>query len=186
VQTIEAGVHLTVAGHGARRTVNRTGNGNLFNLNGTDRSLTLGDNITLAGHEGNTVALVNVVGGASLTMNAGAWITGNTASQTFQGGGVHISGAGSTFTMNGGEIHGNSATAAASGGGVCIGPNSAFAMHTGAVIRGNTDTGGSSAGGVNLAGTLTMHGGVIKGNTGGYGLARAPPRVSPSAVPSGL
>ena len=165
--TIQAGVHLTVAGTGGRQTITRTGNGNIFTLNGADRSLTLGDNITLAGYSANIVPLVLVQGGASLTMNAGAQITGNTATGNNQAGGVHVTGANSIFTMNGGVIHGNTATGTLSGGGVRVTGGASFYMSGDAVIQTNTVTGAGSAGGVYVAGinsTFTMLGGEIRGN----------------------
>jgi len=164
-----AGVDLTVEGIGERQTKTRTGTGNLFNVDGANRSLTLGNYITLEGYADNTVAVVQVAAGASLTMNAGAQITGNTASADTQAGGVNVTGTGSTFTMNGGEIFGNTATGAGtSGGGVRVATNSTFVMQAGAVIRDNTATGINSAGGVSLqaAGSIfRMLGGEIRGNT---------------------
>jgi len=169
VATLAENVHLTIAGIGGRQTISRTGNGNLFNVNGANRSLTLGDNITLTGHAGNTLAVVNVDAGGRLTMNAGAQITGNTASAANHGGGVDVTGAGSTFTMNGGEIFGNATTGNNSGGGVRIALQATFVMHEGAVIRDNTaEEGNIVAGGVHLfnpGSTFRMLGGEIRGNT---------------------
>jgi len=165
--TIGEGVHLTVEGTGGRQTITRTGNGNLFTVNGANRSLTLGDNITLAGTADNNVALINVGTAGTLTMNAGAWITGNTPGAANQGGGVSVIGAGATFTMNGGEIFGNTATGGTTGGGVRVGNGASFVMHAGAVIRNNTTAGSNSAGGVLLVdagSTFTMLGGEIRGN----------------------
>ena len=163
--TLAENVHLTIAGIGGRRTITRTAAASMFSVNGANRSLTLGDNITLAGNTGNNNALVNVAGGASFTMNAGAQITGNRASAGLQAGGVNVVGAGSTFTMNGGEIFGNTAAGENSGGGVRLAQNALFVMHPGAVIRGNTATGINSAGGVISTSTFRMLGGEIRGNT---------------------
>jgi len=166
--TLAENVHLTVEGIGARRTITRSGTGNLFNINGANRSLTLGDYITLAGHGGNTLALINVAGGGRLIMNAGAQITGNTASGGQQGGGVNVTGDGSTFTMNGGKIWDNTATAATTGGGVRIAAGASFVMHAGAVIEGNTAENDHSGGGVllvNAASIFRMLGGEIRGNS---------------------
>jgi len=159
-------VHLTVEGIGGRRTITRSGNGSLFTVNGANRSLTLGDNITLEGHSGNNNLLVNVLAGGSLTMNAGAWITGNTVSGSGTGGAVNVSGAGSTFTMNGGEIFGNTANDSA-GGGVRVAVEALFVMHEGAVIRDNTATGNNSGGGMRVlsGASFVMHeGAVIRDN----------------------
>jgi len=165
--TLGENVHLTVAGTGGRQTITRTGNGNLFTVNLANRSLTLGDNITLVGHAGNTLALINVGTAGTLYMNAGAWITGNTISAANQGGGVSVIGAGATFTMNGGEIFGNTATGGTTGGGVRVGNGASFVMHPGAVIRNNTTAGSNAGGGVLLVdagSTFTMLGGEIRGN----------------------
>jgi len=162
--TIGAGVHLTVEGIGGRRRITRTGQGNLFNINGANRSLTLDDYITLAGTAGNNVVLVHVAGGASLTMNAGAQITRNTSA--VQAGGVNVTGAASTFTMNGGEIYRNTTTGVGSGGGLRVAGGATFVMHEGAVIRDNTTTGNNS-GGVYISGATSifrMLGGEIRGN----------------------
>jgi len=160
VATIEAGVHLTVEGIGGRRRITRTGQGNLFNVNLGNRSLTLGDNITLAGTASNNVALVHIAGGSSLTMNVGAQITSNT------GGGVNVTGGTSTFTMNGGEIFGNTTAGVGSGGGLRAAAGAFVVMHPGAVIWGNTTTGNNS-GRVYMSGatsTFRMLGGEIRGN----------------------
>jgi len=164
--TLAENVHLTVAGTGGRQTITRTGNGNLFIVNGANRSLTLGDNITLVRHAGNTIALINVGTAGTLYMNAGAQITGNTTSANNQGGGVSVIGAGATFTMAGGEIWGNTGGATA-GGGVRVGNGASFVMQAGAVIWGNTAQGSTAAGGVFMIGggsSFTMLGGEIRGN----------------------
>jgi len=164
--TLAENVHLTVEGIGERRTITRSGNGTLFTVTGEYRSLTLGYNITLEGHSGNNNPLVNVLAGGSLTMNAGAWITGNTVSGSGVPGAVNVSGAGSTFTMNGGKISGNTANDS-SGGGVRVAVGASFVMHEGAVIRNNTTTGNNSGGGVIVvtAASFVMHeGAVIRDN----------------------
>jgi len=165
--TLAADVHLTVAGTGGRQTITRTGTGNLFNINDANRSLTLGNNITLAGNAGNTLPLVNVAAGGSLTMNARAEITRNTVSTGNSGGGVNVTGEDSTFTMNGGEIFGNTITGATSAGGVRVADGALFVMHPGAVIRDNTAAGNNSGGGVAMVTSTSifrMLGGEIRGN----------------------
>jgi hypothetical protein len=175
-KNIGADVHLTIIGTGGRRTITitRTWGGHLFNLNGANRSLTLGGDITLAGTNSNHVALVQVQDGAHLTMNPGAWITGNRTFRWHCAGGVHVTGDGSVFTMNGGEIFGNRAQGGSIGpfsaGGVRVGGNASFFMH-GGYIRDNTTDYMYSAGGVVVTAStggnsvFTMVGGVIRGNS---------------------
>jgi len=178
-----ANVHLTIAGIGGRQTITRTANGNLINFMGGNRSVTLGDNITLVGHSGNNNALVNVASGGTFTMNAGAWITGNTTSAGTQSGGVLVNGAGSTFIMNGGEIFGNTAGAGAgtTGGGVRVADGATFVMHPGAVIRNNASEANSSAAGVFMTGAgsiFRMLGGEIRSNTAAGDLTGGGVRVN--------
>jgi len=171
VLTIAAGAHLTVVGTDGRRMITRTGNGTIFTLNGANRSLTLGDNITLAGHGGNNAPLVLVQGGASLTMNNGAQITGNTASGNTQAGGVVVTGA-SVFMMNGGVISGNASTGTLSGGGVRIAGSASFRMYGGYIENNEARVAFSAiGGGVFLDGeasTFTMLGGTILSNRAPY------------------
>ena len=100
----------------------------------------------------------------------------------YYGGGVHVKGTGSSFTMSGGTISGNSHDNngyIASGGGVYVeGTNSSFTM-TGGIISDNsittdkdnliTNFGGKvSGGGVYVEGTnssFTMMGGIISDNS---------------------
>jgi len=170
--TLEENVHLTIAGIGGRRTITRRGQGQMFNLDGENRSLTLGYNITLQGYitpegdRGNNNSMLHIAGGASLTMNPGAWITGNRTGGTNQAGGVNVVGAGSTFTMNGGKIFNNTSTVGNNGSGVRVQGGARFYMHPGAVIRNNEGT-GNTTGGVLVIGTnsiFTMLGGEIHSN----------------------
>jgi len=163
----EEGVHLTVVGIGGRRNITRQGAGTLFTVNGPNRSLTLGDNIDLVGNAGNTLPLVSVQDGGVLTMNYGARIRDNTVTAINQSGGVHVTGAGSTFTMNGGEIFENRATNIGSAAGVRVHDGASFVMHEGAVIRDNTATGGTSGSGVRVGdgASFVMQAGVIRDNT---------------------
>jgi len=166
--TLEENVHLTVEGIGGRRTIIRVGNGAIFNLDGANRSLTLGNDITLAGHSGNNAPLVWVQNGASLTMKDGARITGNTASGNSQAGGVHVNGAGSVFTMKGGVISGNAVTAIISGGGVRVGNGASFRMYGGYIEDNEARaTTGAIGGGVFIneaASTFYMLGGTVRNN----------------------
>jgi hypothetical protein len=117
-----------------------------------NQKVVLGD-VTLMGITTNTATLVYVGSSASLTMKAGAKISGNT------GGGVSVTG-NASFTMEGGVISDNNAN---DGGGVFVN-GSSFIMK-GGEISGNTTI--SYGGGVyvNYTSTFTMEGGVISGNT---------------------
>jgi len=142
---------LTIIGIGQPREIRFTTTSNsqrLFDVgpaSGTDTtiSLTLGNNITLVGRDGNTNALVRVWNGARLYMYDSSRITGHTNTRE---GGVDGSGAAvqvrynGTFTMRGGIITGNRST------------------HTG--------PGTSLVGGVNVhnTGIFNMEGGEITGN----------------------
>jgi hypothetical protein len=79
----------------------------------TGISLTIGNGITLQGHQNATQPVVNISSSAEFTMLAGSKITGNNSSasteSTGYGAAVAVRG-GSTFTMIGGEISGNTAT----------------------------------------------------------------------------
>jgi hypothetical protein len=136
--------------------INLSSTGSLFYIRAG--KLVLDNNITLQGHDANDSSLVYVNGAsASLTMKAGAKITGNTASY---GGGVYFMGG--DFTMSGGEILGKSANF---GGGV-FAPDGNFTM-TGGEISGNSAT--YDSGGVYVigSGSFTMSAGLISGNSSG-------------------
>jgi len=171
-----SGVNLTIIGIGDERRISLSSNGRMFTVGAagqTGISLTIGNNITLVGRNAaaaganNDQTLVLVQNGASLTMNAGAQITGNTATGNNQAGGVHVTGANSIFTMNGGVIYRNNVTGTLSGGGVRVTGGASFYMSGDAVIQTNTVTGAGSAGAVFVTGinsTFTMLGGEIRGN----------------------
>jgi hypothetical protein len=95
---------------------------------------------------------------------SGGTIQGNAA---YNGGGVYVSGSGSTFTMDGGTIKGNTTytSSSSNGGGVYVSGGSTFFM-TGGTIEGNTAT--ICGGGVyvtNSSGnTFTKTGGTIYGD----------------------
>ena len=131
---------ITLQGLDETRTITKTNAGALFTVYGsTDAEadtphLILGENITLAGYNSNTSALVvagytqstnNYIG--KLTMKTGSRITGNTnTSNNAAGGGVNVV-AGGTFIMEDGvigsmvEADGNFAKAnAGKGGGVIV------------------------------------------------------------------
>ena len=164
------GINITVifVGDHENRVIRLASHGAMFTVN-RDVTFTLGDNITLHGHNGNNNALINLNGG-TLVMNAGATITGNLRSITENtgGGGVHI-GQGGSFTMNGGTISGNSAR---NGGGVFLAQGGSAINLNGGTISGNTAITG---GGVNMVGSRftprqnVMRGGTIIGNIANYG-----------------
>jgi uncharacterized repeat protein (TIGR02543 family) len=144
--------------------ISLSSNGSLFYI--ANGELVLDNNITLKGRSTNDNSLVIVYGSsASLTMKAGAKITGNSA---YSGGGVVVSDG--TFTMSGGEISGNNAIdydddTVGIGGGVVV-YDGTFTMG-GGKISGNSATFG---GGVVVYGsTFTMTGGEISGNSADYG-----------------
>ena len=156
--------------------LNLSSNGAMFTIN--QYTTLIIENIELRGRNNNARAVIDVNGG-TLTMKAGAKITGNTNTTTAtnlgggvrvygatgiftmeggeisgnraaSGGGVSINAANAVFTMNGGKISGNTATAAAgTGGGVQAAAGAQFTMNDSAEISGNTST--SNGGGVSLA-----------------------------------
>jgi len=134
--TLAEHVHLTIAGIGGRQTITRSGNGILFSINGANRFLTLGNDITLAGHGANTTPVVSIGNGGSLTMNAGAWITDNSSTANNSAAAVSLLQEVSTFTMLGGEIRGNVATGTGSNGGVRINAG-IFRIVNGVIFGGN-------------------------------------------------
>ena len=162
-------VNLTIMGIDEERIISLSSSGFIFVVNSYDTSLTLRDNITLVGRNGNNSAVVAVTGGASFTMSSNSSITGNSStSYNFSGGGVYIEGAGTTFTMqDNASVHGNTAEY---GGGVFIGNNASFLMRDMASISGNNiNSSFGYGGGVYVAGTFNMEGGTISGNRANEG-----------------
>ena len=137
--------NLTIIGIGAERTISRGRSGNIFDIQ-KDVTLTIGNNITLKGYDGNNKALVTFVASSnsSFIMEAGSKITGNLT--TANGSGVRLSSY-STFIMNGGVISGNTAS---KGAGVHIWGGT-FIMNGGTIYgksagsNSNIATGGGSA-----------------------------------------
>jgi len=168
-RSIGEGVHLTIIGMGEERKIQLDGNGGrLFNLSGSNRSLTLGNNITIAGVVSNTDELVRVAGGASFTMETGSRIIGNISKNADSAGAVVVTGSGSTFTMKGGDIINNATTATGNSGAVLITGGANFTMEAGTSITNNTSRATGSAGGVAVTGNnsvFTMNGGRIVANT---------------------
>jgi uncharacterized repeat protein (TIGR02543 family) len=142
--------------------VSLSSNGYLFQISAGE--LILDNNITLKGLTTNNSPLIRVYGAsASLTMKAGAKITGNTAAI---GGGVYVSGG--RLTMEGGEISGNTATI--SGG--CVGVyvyNGSFTMSGGKISDNTATIGGGGGVSVSDNSSFIMSGGEISGNTSGFG-----------------
>jgi fibronectin type 3 domain-containing protein len=149
-------VGITLMGSGAERIIGLNANGALFTI-GNGVTLTLDNNVTLLGRSSNSSPLVSV--SATLVMNYGAKITGNTSSS--YGGGVYVNSG--VFTINGGTISGN--TSSSYGGGVYV-KGGMFTME-GGTISGNTASYYDSyGGGVYVdGGMFTMEGGAISGNT---------------------
>ena len=149
------GAHLTIIGLDGRQTITLTDTANnqrLFDI-GTaalvtgdgSASLTIGNNITLVGRDGNTVSLVRVRDNARLYMLPGSEIRGHIHSGTGTGSGsgsaVHIAAHG-MFTMSGGTISeniatGGNATNTAAVGGVTLYTATARFDMTGGIITGN-------------------------------------------------
>jgi uncharacterized repeat protein (TIGR02543 family) len=156
---------VTLLGKGPSEISLSTG-GSLFHINTGE--LVLGRNVTLKGRFSNDRALVLVEGSsASLTMKAGAKITGNsntTKFPTIYGGGVYVNKDGS-FVMEGGEISGNSGVYS---GGVLIADSGSFTM-SGGEISGNSAV-NSDGGGVYAGGNFVMEGGKISGNSDDSGV----------------
>jgi uncharacterized repeat protein (TIGR02543 family) len=169
-QSPVAGLHLTIAGIGAERTITSgTGTGRLFNIT-TGANLVLGNNITLQGSAAGITYLINITNG-TFTMENGSKLTGHKAPSSMAV--VYLTGATSLFTMNGGEISGNEV------GGVYVAASAEFIMNDGS-ITGNTPELSTNvcAGGVilyipssgsNLFPKFTMNGGSITGNDGHQG-----------------
>jgi uncharacterized repeat protein (TIGR02543 family) len=159
-------VSITLLGETTERTVSLNSSGSLFTI-GSGVTLTLGNNVTLRGRNGNTAPLVLVNSGVTLEMEAGSKISGNTSSSSIGGGGVLVYGG--TFTMSGGTISDNTFSSSSNGGGGVYIYSGVFTM-SGGTISGNTSSLGSSGGGVYVyGGTFTMSGGIISGNTSSLG-----------------
>jgi hypothetical protein len=156
-------ITLTIRGNG--QTVSLDSNGSILTL-GADSSSSLTlilQDITLEGKDGNNAPVVQVNSGATLELEEGFLLTGNTSST--DGGGMVVSGG--TVTMNGGKINGNKTSDSKNGGAVVV-ESGEFTM-IGGEISGNTASGGSAHGGgvyVASGGKFTLSGdGKITGNS---------------------
>ena len=112
---------------------------------------------SITGNEADRIG-GGVCNAGTMTIITGGSITGNTAKGSHGGGVYNVSGA--TFNMTDGTISGN--TASENGGGVYNASGATFNMTDGS-ITGNTTS--QSGGGVCNAGTMTISGGSITGNT---------------------
>ena len=123
-----------------------TGNGYVIGVTAADEQateLTIEDSST----EGTGV----ITGGKSINLSGGG------------GGGIFVTGSGSSFTLNGGTITGNACTR--SGGGIFVGAGGNVTVN-GGTITGNDAT--QSGGGIfSHSSTVTMNGGTIIDNTAG-------------------
>lgn len=111
---------------------------------------------------GNTAAGtgggIHIVSAASHSISAGT-ISGNTATA---GGGIYM--VAGSLALSGGTINGNTiSNSSGSGGGVYLATGTALTLSSTAIISANNATG--NGGGVYAAGTLTLSGGSITGNT---------------------
>jgi hypothetical protein len=114
---------------------------------------------------GKNKRVLYIADGNKLTLEAGLTLTGGRASS---GGGVYVTGSGSTFDMTGGVIWNNTASGIFSyGGGVYVSDNGTFTVSGDAVIKDNAS--GDDGGGVYVTGSgssFTMNGdAVIQHNT---------------------
>ena len=120
------------------------------------------ENITLDGQNTayqNSFPLIYMATGGTLTLEAGAVLQNNHASQV----GSAIRADGGSLVMNGGAILDNET--AYNGGGIYLGQSATFAMN-GGTIQGNTGGGG---GGIDAQCQITMTGGTIQNNTATHG-----------------
>ena len=121
--------------------IRKTGNGSVFKVYGTGRSLTLQDSDPDAKHDG---------------LPDGGVITGGNSGN---GGGVYVA-EGGRFTMEGGTIY--NCSTESGGGGVFVGERGSFTMNGGA-IKDCYVTGGPGGGVFVGGGSFTMTSGVIEG-----------------------
>ncbi|MCL2277695.1 MAG: InlB B-repeat-containing protein [Treponema sp.] len=140
---VTAGQNITIVGEGARTITHGipAANTNMFTVNNTTASLTLGNNITIQGRGTAGTGDVVFIQNGTFRMLEGSRITGHQInSASVNSSAVFISGANSSFEMNGGSIDGNNNAAGTTitnaGSGVYFGSGT-FIM-TGGSITGNT------------------------------------------------
>jgi len=163
---------LTIIGIDGMRRIQfstEVDNERLFYLDGDTISLTLGNNITLAGRSGSTVDLVRVMNAARLYMKEGSKITEHS---TTSWGAVEIRN-GSVFTMSGGTITGNTSTATGTNvpSGVFVTSESSRFYMTGGSISGNHRGGGAVPSDVSVSQTVDYF--IMSGNAVIYSLILA-------------
>ncbi|AEF82547.1 fibronectin type III domain-containing protein [Leadbettera azotonutricia] len=151
-------IGIALMGLGDERTISLNANGSMFTVS-QGVTLTLKDNLVLAGRTANNASLIRINDSGSFTMEGGT-ISGNTSSSYSSGGGVYVSSG--SFTMEGGTISGNTSSSYSSGGGVYVSSGS-FTME-GGTISGNTSSYGDGSGVYVFSGSFTMEGGTISGN----------------------
>jgi hypothetical protein len=116
---------------------------------------------------------VRLYSGSSFIMNYGVISDCRVGGGATGGGGVHVSGNGTTFTMNNGVIFNNIAQNAR-GGGVAVAYSGTFNMYGGEILGNSATTSTYSygaAGGVYVSGTgsvFNMYGGEIAGNSSSF------------------
>ena len=153
-----------------RRVIGLSSNGTMFKVE-SGVTLILENYITLNGLKENTSSIVRINANGKLEMKYGSVITGNSASNSWENGGVFVNGSGSQFTMSGGTISGN-ASSTSGGGGVHIADGGKFIM-TGGTIGGATEEDANTSqygNGVRVTGSgsqfLMSGSAVISGNKG--------------------
>jgi len=140
-QTINTNnVNLTILGLDTERKIKLSATGNLFVVGGTANNveLTIGENITLAGHDSNPNVMVKVQNGAKFTMLNGSKIVENhygSGSNDNSAIAVLVTGNNTVFTMEGGEITGNATMAVAYN--VYVGSGGTFNMSGGSISNVN-------------------------------------------------
>ena len=137
---------LTLIGIDSERTISLNSAARMFTVGQSGQTgieLTLGNNITLKGHNANNRCVVNVRNAAVFTMLTGSKITGNSSSDTDENGAA-VSVNGADFTMQGGTITGNNSTGSSSSG---PGGLYGFAANTTITLVGGSVTGNSAVGG---------------------------------------
>jgi hypothetical protein len=139
------------------KTLSLESAGNLIKT-AAGQTVSIRDNLTLAGFSGNNTSVVDVVINSDFVMSGNTKITGNTAGAA--GGGVRVTGG--TFTMTGSSsVAGNTATGTSAGDGGGVSISSGFFYMTGnATVSGNTA--GDDGGGIMMTGGFFMMSGSAK------------------------
>jgi hypothetical protein len=156
----KTGVRVTLKGKDLERIVSVSQLGSLLTVS-TGVTLTLDSHITLKGRLPNDAALVQVNSGGKLIIKDGGRIIDNiNGSSTVYGGGVCVTGSGSSLEMLGSEISGNTSYY---GGGVYF-SGTTFTMSGSAVISGNSSYSSYGGGVYVYSGSFNLQGGTVSGN----------------------